>query len=78
LLQVRLKRGIGLLRGLKISGLQGLQQLVERLRNRIGLLRGGRILRAFHVVMVVVMPSDLPRNLLHVLLDICEVLLRRL
>ena len=69
------------LRSRKISRLQILRQSIESLGDRIGLLgrRGRGRLRAFRVVMVVVMSSDLLSGvLLDVLLKICVVLLRRL
>jgi hypothetical protein len=70
------------LRSRKISRLQILRQSIESLGDRIGLLgrRGRGRLRAFRVVMVVVMMSSdlLSGVLLDVLLKICVVLLRRL
>lgn len=76
-----------LLRPLNISGLQRFRQLTEilikRMINGICLRRGRRTLRAFHVMMMVVMPSCWlragmrdPCNLLRRLLNSRVILLR--
>jgi hypothetical protein len=75
LLQILLKRGIGLLRGGEISRLQGLAQGGKALRERITLLSGGRAgtLRATRVMMTVAVYR--PRLLLNILLNRREIFL---
>jgi hypothetical protein len=78
LLEIVLQGGKCGLRARKISGLQRLRELAERLIDRTRLRIRSGFLRAFRAVMVVMMPVCLRRILLRILLHVRVVALRRL